>query len=360
MRTKLKGWYPKSAEEIADIWKTALFVPDANILLHTIRHPKEVREELFRLFAALGDSLWVPYQVALEFHRNRLDVIRSGHDAYEHILKGSGKYVAQMRDQLRQLRAHPTIDIERELAALTMYAGDFNRRIEEARKEHPETALDLAVERLSQLLEDRVGGAWSEEQLVSIKKEGDVRYARKQPPGFEDAKKDGDAYRRYGDLIIWKDMIAKANEAQRPVIFITDDVKQDWWWIHSGRKIGPRPELIEEFEGETNQRFHIYEFKNFVRVAAAHHPEFQQNLATVERSLKQDSEARRNRSQAKREQELRDLEDEREAAIAALSGAVDGTTSPKVAELDKPTLRARIREIDEILSSIRHNTDNED
>ncbi len=300
MRALLHGWYPKSSEEVADLWDSAVFVPDANILLHTIRHPFAVREDLFQLFAALGQSLWVPYQAGLEFHRNRLAVLRSGHEAYDQILRGSEKSLAQLRDQLRQLRAHPTIDIDRELAALAMYSDDFRRRIEAARAQHPDQELEEAVGRLSDILEGKVGDPWPADELAKVKKEGEARYAGQQPPGYKDAGKDGDEYRRYGDLIIWRDMIRVATEQERPVIFITDDVKEDWWWIHAGRKIGPRPELVEEFPRSSGQRFHMYEFRNFVRVAADRHPEFETNLATVERSLQLDSDARRSRWEAER------------------------------------------------------------
>lgn len=72
MREKYQGWYLKSASEVAALWENAIFVPDANVLLHCLRHSEVVREELLRLFDVLKESLWIPYQVGLEFHRNRL------------------------------------------------------------------------------------------------------------------------------------------------------------------------------------------------------------------------------------------------------------------------------------------------
>ncbi len=39
MRDKFAGWYPKSAAEAAGLWDNAIFVPDANVLLHCLRHP---------------------------------------------------------------------------------------------------------------------------------------------------------------------------------------------------------------------------------------------------------------------------------------------------------------------------------
>ena len=129
MREKFKGWYPKKPEEIIDLWNNAIFVPDANVLLHCLRHPTEVRNELLRLFEILGDSLWIPYQVGLEFHRNRLDVEFGALDAYNSLIKDQELIFEKASDRLRQLRAHPTINVPKELAALDMFLSDFKVRM---------------------------------------------------------------------------------------------------------------------------------------------------------------------------------------------------------------------------------------
>ncbi|WP_052465611.1 PIN-like domain-containing protein [Phaeobacter sp. S60] len=355
MKKELAGWYPKTADEVAAIWETAIFVPDANILLHCIRHPAQVRDELLRLFEAMGESLWIPYQVGLEFHRNRLDVERAGLDAYDQIQRDCGKAIAQARERLRQLRAHPTIEIERELAALEKYQSDFEARLTTARETHPTKEIATVVDQVTKLFEGRVGSQWTEDTLAKLKKEGETRYARRVPPGYLDAKKDGDEYRKFGDLIIWKDMIAKAKSEKRPVIFISDDVKEDWWWLQNGRKLGPRPELVEEFRREAEQEFHIYEFGNFIRVAADYHPEIKKDLDAVERSLRQDSEAkeRKARSDADRERldQLVALEDERDDLIAQLSGNPDQRRQ-KSTSIDRSTIRRRLNEIDELIEQM--------
>lgn len=355
MRSEFDGWYAKDPDRIASIWKSAIFVPDANILLHCVRHPKQVRDELLRLFEVLGDSLWIPYQVGLEFHRNRLDVERSALDAYDQIIKDCEKSMDQARDKLRQLRAHPTIDIERELVALDMHMSDFRKRIEASRNQHPTEDLPAVIDRLNTLLNGKVGAKWAADDLTRLKKDGETRYGKQVPPGYLDAKKDGDEYRKYGDLIIWRDMIAKSKDDERPIVFITDDVKEDWWWIHKGKKIGPRPELIEEFSAESGQDFHMYEFSNFIRTAATHHPEFEDDLEVVEKSLMQDTEARKRLSISENEvsvlEEIERLEDEREEIISALSGAPN-TRSRVREENDPERLRSRKREIDERLQTL--------
>ncbi|MBZ9726360.1 hypothetical protein LB554_20670 [Mesorhizobium sp. CO1-1-11] len=354
MREKYPGWYPKSAAEASALWDNAIFVPDANVLLHCLRHPAAVREELLRLFDALKESLWIPYQVGLEFHRNRLDVELGAQDAYDALIKDQEATIEKARERLRQLRAHPTISVPKELAALDMFSADFRSRMAASQAAHPTEDIAASVTRLTQLLDGRIGDKWKVEQLAALKKEGDDRYAKKVPPGYKDAKKDAGEFDKYGDLIIWKDMIGKAKAEKRPIIFISDDAKEDWWWIHKGRKLGPRPELIEEFQAGSDQDFHIYEFGQFLRFAAERFPEIKAGVDQVEKSLQDDVRARRKQSEAAEASvtraRARELEDERDHIVGLLSGA-PGATMP-AATADRSVLRARLSELNGELQSL--------
>lgn len=358
MREKFSGWYPKKPEQIAALWDTAIFVPDANVLLHCLRHSTVVRDQLLRLFETLGDALWIPYQVALEFQRNRLDVEFGALDAYDALIKDQEVIVDKARDRLRQLRAHPTIDVQKELSALDMFLSDFKGRMEAARGAHPSAEIGGVLEKLTKLLENRIGDKWPAEKLVALKKEGEDRYSKKTPPGYKDQKKDSGEYDKFGDLLIWKDMITKAKAAKLPVIFISDDAKEDWWWIHRGRKMGPRPELIEEFRGETAQDFHIYELGQFLRFAADRFPDIKPNVAKVEESLLADEEARRRQVNAEAALEhdatLRALEDERDQIVSALSGTPSGIAAVTG---NRATLRARLDELNREIQSMSEDAD---
>lgn len=355
MKDKYPGWYPKSAVEASALWDNAVFVPDANVLLHCLRHPADIREELLRLFGALKESLWIPYQVGLEFHRNRLDVELGAQDAYGVLIRDQEATIEKARERLRQLRAHPTISVPKELAALDMFSADFRSRMMTAMSAHPVQEIADAVARLTQLLDGRIGDKWTPEQFSALKKEGEDRYAKKIPPGYMDAKKNDGEFDKFGDLIIWKDIISKARLVKKPVIFITDDAKEDWWWIHKGRKLGPRPELVEEFQAASGQDFHIYEFGQFLRFAADRFPEIQAGVDQVERSLQDDERARKKQSEAveaiETRAKVRELEDERDQIVAILSGA-PGTSMP-VVPVDRASLRTRLGELSAELGSFQ-------
>ena len=75
---------------------------------------------------------------------------------------------------------------------------------------------------------------------------------REGPPGYADAKKPDEE--RYGDLIIWYEMLDLAAEGQLPILFVTEDAKEDWWWIADGERIGPREEIVHEMWARAGHR----------------------------------------------------------------------------------------------------------
>lgn len=358
MKNTFSGWYPRKPEELSVLWDKALFVPDTNILLHCLRHSSEVREELLRILELLSESLWIPYQVGLEFHRHRLDVEGAAADTYERLVREYEGILGQAREKLRQLRAHPSISVERELSALDMFQTDFLARMDKAKAEHPAQALAVVLERITAIFDGRVGARSTPEKLASIRKEGEERYAKRIPPGYKDAKKDGPESDKFGDLIIWKDLIEKAKADQRPLIFISDDAKEDWWHIHRGRKLGPRPELLEEFRDQAGQDFHIYELGQFLRIAAERHKEIAPaTVEQIEKSVHEDEQARRRTASALEEVELRArvmaLENERDSIISELAGVPNLQASRLKGTIDKSAMRSRLADIERELATLQ-------
>jgi hypothetical protein len=94
--------------------------------------------------------------------------------------------------------------------------------------------------------------------------------ARTFRPGFAIAKKDDDD--RYGDLIVWKQILDFAvDAAPKALVFVTDDGKDDWWLRQGGRTLGPHPGLVEEFASVApNVPFHMYSGEQVLRFARQH------------------------------------------------------------------------------------------
>ena len=82
---------------------------------------------------------------------------------------------------------------------------------------------------------------------MEIIKEGELRYRSKIPPGYKDqGSKEGISI--YGDLILWKQIIAHAKKVKKPIILIINDIKEDWCYKKEQKqKIEkPREDLIKE------------------------------------------------------------------------------------------------------------------
>src|SRR5262249_20399670 len=93
----------------------------------------------------------------------------------------------------------------------------------------------------------------------------------KLPPGFRDASKEDDPLHKFGDLIVWRQLLDKVREAKAPfVIFATDDSKNDWWLKQDGKTIGPHPSLIHEAKREANCRAYLYPGDQFIKYGAKH------------------------------------------------------------------------------------------
>jgi hypothetical protein len=74
------------------------------------------------------------------------------------------------------------------------------------------------------------------------------------PPGY----KDKDKWKREGleggagDYIVWEQFLQESAKRSVDGVFVTGDVKEDWYVIQSGEARGPRNELAEEYASRTD------------------------------------------------------------------------------------------------------------
>lgn len=86
----------------------------------------------------------------------------------------------------------------------------------------------------------------TQEEIYAWCDEGEKRYKDQTPPGFMDAKKK-DSVRNYSDLILWKEILKYAKTEAKAVVFVTDDVKADWWESTDDGNTAFHHKLLEEF-----------------------------------------------------------------------------------------------------------------
>lgn len=102
----------------------------------------------------------------------------------------------------------------------------------------------------------KVGHPFPTTEKLSIYIEGQQRYQLPDSTwlyGYNLRSKRSTKTQKFGDLIIWKELLKKASEEDRPFIFITDNEKEDWWEISEDKNkkkvdiLGARKELLSEF-----------------------------------------------------------------------------------------------------------------
>ena len=269
MRKTFPGYYRPTEDEFSELWENCLFVLDANVLLNSYRYSRETSEELIGILEEISDRLWVPHQAALEYHRNRLEVIEQQAAAYDKIQKllndAQNKLGNQLRSSARSGR-HPFIEADHLLKRIKNVFTEIKEELKELKQEHPDLVYEDPIrDAITALLEGKIGSPYPPERMSEIYKEGKTRYESKIPPGYSNANKGGT--RQYGDLVLWFQAIDKAKEAKKPIILITDDMNDDWWLRHKGQIIGPQPELVGEIASKADVSSYMYSADPFMEHA---------------------------------------------------------------------------------------------
>jgi hypothetical protein len=172
--------------------------------------------------------------------------------------------------QLSDFRRHPYIRVDEIVDRLRQVVEELASSLEQQGNDHPDLLADDPMEdgikaKVTALFTGRVGAPYDADRLSKIYKEGRDRYEKKIPPGYEDDKKP--EHLKFGDLVLWNQILDYAKQHKKAILFITDDGKGDWWWLHEGRTIGPRPELVSEIAAVGGVPFYMYPAERFMEEA---------------------------------------------------------------------------------------------
>lgn len=286
MKSSFAGYYPPTPEEYERLWRDALIVLDTNVLLNLYRLPSVAQDDFFKVLELLRDRIWIPHHVALEFQRRRLTVIAAERKLTEEALKSSSDLVSELRRQVDALQidkrglgidSKPLLDeLERANTAL----ADAIRAVHKSQLEIASS--DPVRERLDKILADRVGqGPQTQADLETLIDTGEERFRDRIPPGFADADKEKNPneatfihdrmnyLRKFGDLILWRQIIEHVKTSKvQVVLLVTADKKEDWWWREQGKTIGPQPALVREIRRDAAvELFWMYSSVQFVEHA---------------------------------------------------------------------------------------------
>ena len=278
----------------------------------------------------------------MEFQKNRLSVIAERQKKFSEVKKAVKRSIltSEIKEIYKDLKdkkcrnINPHIDPDELLGFLKSLEEiqleeiqqDFLKKLDELEKKGINVnSEDKIRDRIDALFMEKVGNApKGQEEVDEIFCEGEKRYENKIPPGYKDLSKDsskdneftyaGLKYKRkYGDLIIWKQIISYVSEnSVKNLIFVTKDEKVDWWWKEYGKKIGVSPELSHEIFREGGvENFHIFNLESFLYYAKK-----QPNVQVTEETIKEVREVSDDRREmVTRSQMMRQLGSSAEAAV---------------------------------------------
>lgn len=263
------------------LWDEADIVWDTSALCRLYSLTPVVRDQMLEILETIHDRLWIPHRVAVEFRRHCTEELKKPLARYsipKDVVKGLS--ISAIGDYLKTLTDNPHLHPIVNTSILKNLSNEYAEISEamDALRVHIQDMIaqgkkgcegEIDIDRIGQFVYTiECGEDMSYSDLLEIAKEGVWRYEAKIPPGYMD-KAEKDSIDRFGDLIIWKAIISHAVESQKPVILVTQDLKEDWNALANNGDLGkstivPREELLSEFKCQTGQDMWIYTVSDFL------------------------------------------------------------------------------------------------
>ena len=232
-----------------------VLVLDTNVLLNIYRYSPEFSDFALECLRAVFEHIVLPATVQLEYNRHCRAGFASMERRFAEIGKETEKQIttakAKILDSCANLVRLQYPDVDNLKASLSEKLDDLQSALDNYFEDH--ATLDLIQHSWSEsdFLEAFVKTlpvmqAPTQEEIYNWCDEGESRYKDQVPPGFKDAKsKDG--VRKYSDLILWKETLKYAKTQHKDIVFVTDDVKADWWHVEDDGSRSFHQKLFEEF-----------------------------------------------------------------------------------------------------------------
>lgn len=272
------------------LWKESIIVFDSSALLDIYFLPKATREKIFEnhFNKKLNGRLWIPSHVGFEYKKNREQIIQKpisekykplDNEIFAEIKKNKSNIMTRIKDlknRTKNADKHPYLiqeDIDKYLEIFNIFFKEsenleknISNQISKIEEEIKNLAEDddvlIAIEKYFQ-----IGRTYEFKEKMNIAKIGKNRYEHLIPPGYKD-QKDKKGFQIFGDLIIWKQIIEYASITKKSILFICNDLKEDWCYLEDDgtekRIKSPREELIQEIRDEANVEFWMYNLPQFL------------------------------------------------------------------------------------------------
>lgn len=274
-------WDKKSSSE-------DIIVFDTNVLLDMYYIKQEDLEYWKHYLDSIKEYTWTPYNIYLEFKKNRQIKINQIKGRIDELLTFKNIVGKQCDNFFKPYEDFP-FEYGRVIGKLTkdrikgidQYILYYENILKEIKKSTGKLTYEKADNYLK-LIEEKIffnlGEKYTEESLKKICEEGNNRFKNKIPPGYYDNGKNNS--NKYGDYIIWRQMIEKSKKENKNIIFVTNEKKPDW------KKDGVcREELIEEFNSLTGNQFILLDLDQLINYTTKSSKNVEECLYNIKQSL---------------------------------------------------------------------------
>ena len=241
-----------------------VIVFDTNIYLNLYRYSPDWASYLLSCIYTVKDQIVVPHTVYMEIckhHRSlnakRQQSLNTYVDDCQDLIKRQKEKMVNSCCGVLQRGNFPEIDTL--IKNIESKYNEVSYLLNNYFDDHSVLSLikdswnsDLPFDFIQQLEKgNKVMIPFNMSELYTICEEGEKRYKKQIPPGYKDKDKNG--IKQYSDLILWKEIIRYAKESKKNIIFVTDDIKEDWWKQINNR-YEFRGELLAEFARDTRNK----------------------------------------------------------------------------------------------------------
>lgn len=266
-----------SKDQLKEIWDEAIFVFDTNVFLQPYRSSDELAILLLNTIKRYAENnrLFIPYQVAFEFHKNRFLLIADllSTDSFlssriKNLVDGFNQSIETLHNDInkkphvKNLYGNSLLSVEEIVnkATIEINALKLNKATKLSGIDFEN---DYIIDELEPIFDSFTSEKWDTTENKKRESEIEKRYKNSIPPGYMDAGKSDNSL---GDCKIWFQIIDFAIDKKCNVIFVTNDNKDDWWWREKRKTIGPNWQLREEFKRETGYDFYMYSLDQFLKI----------------------------------------------------------------------------------------------
>lgn len=274
--------YEYPLESFQVLWESnPLVIMDTNVFLNLYRYSPETTEAILSVLDSIPEEqIWIPAQVLEEYNTNKQDVIKKNHTKYKAVTREINRImlttendISKQFNQYTKFKFPKVNELEQTIKSSIMeikakcekYEKDIRDEVARNTQMLQDDKINTFINKL--VIHNNIGKPFSFSQLLNIYNEGEQRYKYKIPPGYMDEikdKTDPTKRQKFGDLIMWKQILEHAKIQKSNVIFLTLDEKEDWWILDKDKRpIRPRDELFSEFMEYSNQELVIMNLTNF-------------------------------------------------------------------------------------------------